>query len=345
MRAKITKTKQISISIHKNNITPRKKSFYIKDKLGKKIYVLEKSSVISLQLKKKLKKVELYKVLGGKKDDEAFAIEKAGDGGYIIGGWTYSKEDYYNTADAWIIKLDKYGNKEWEKTFGKYGYNEVILGITKTKDNGYILTGGIASFGNGGSDLWVMKLNHKGEKEWAHMLEKDRYDKGYSIIETDDGGFIIAGVTGSEGHGGFDYWILKFNKEGKKEWEKIIGGILNVKPSSIILTKDGGYLVVGYSESVGFGDEADGWVIKLDKLGNIEWAQNYGNLRNDKFFSAVETDDGGYLLAGYTTIITNENVNGWLIKIDKKEIKFGRKILVRIIGIYLDVLKNVIIIT
>jgi hypothetical protein len=165
----------------------------------------------------------------------------------------------------------------WQKTFGGNSDDEA-LSIQQTKDGGYIVVGYTSSFGVGNWDIYVIKLDAKGDNVWEKTYGGSGYDIAYSIQQTTDGGYIIAGKTGDLYSG--DVYIIKLDKDGNKMWEKTLGGSGDDGAYSIQQTTDGGYIVAGYTSSFVAG-VAGGWyrdvyVIKLDENGNEVWEKTFG---------------------------------------------------------------------
>jgi len=134
---------------------------------------------------------------------------------------------------------------------------------------------------------------------WAATYGGSDDEEATSILQTSDGGYIVAGYTNSFGSGG-DIWILKLNENGSVEWQKAYGRGSDMT-YFIQQTSDGGYIVVGVTESL----EPtvwwkDIWVLKLDENGNVEWQKTYGEYGVDIAESIQLTSDGGYIVAGYT---------------------------------------------
>ncbi|HPC25858.1 MAG TPA: Ig-like domain-containing protein, partial [Fervidobacterium sp.] len=163
----------------------------------------------------RIKDVSWQKTFGGKNDDEANSIQQTIDGGYIVAG--------YKGGDVYILKLNSKGEIEWEKTFGGNAYDGASS-IQQTTDDGYIVAGWTKSFGSGGYDVYILKLNSKGEAEWQKTFGGKGDDEANSIQQTTDGGYIVAGWTKSFGSGLEDIYILKLNSKGEVEWQKTFGG-------------------------------------------------------------------------------------------------------------------------
>jgi hypothetical protein len=204
------------------------------------------------------------KTYGGSNDDLALSIQQTSDGGYIVAGETnfFGAEDW----DVYVIKLDENGNMVWEKTYGGNDYDEAIS-IQQTSDGGYIVAGRTKSFGAGDYNVYVIKLDANGNELWEKTYGGSNDDLAFSIQQTKDGGYIVAGGTNSFGAGRADVYVIKFDENGNKIWEKTYGGSNDDLAFSIQQTKDGGYIVAGYTNSFGTG-EGDVYVIKLDENGN-----------------------------------------------------------------------------
>ncbi len=247
------------------------------------------------------------KIYGGPKDDEAFFIQQTADGGYIVAGYTWS----YGAGerDMWIIKLDKNGSVEWQKTYGGV-YSDVANFIQQTADGGYI----VAGYYRGRGFMWILKLDGNGSVEWQKVWCKNVFNEARSIQQTADGGYIVAGYTRSFTTGNGNMWILKLDENGSVEWQKTYGGEGDDQANYIQQTADGGYIVAGYTGSYGVGG-SDMWIIKLDGNGSVEWQKTYGGKYWDEAYSIQQTTDGGYIVAA---IYHGQYGSGdvWIVKLD-----------------------------
>jgi len=228
-----------------------------------------------------------------KKYDGRFGmtIWQSSDGGFIIGG-----VDLFNDK-GWILKVDENGKLKWEKIDGS-----TIYSIQETKD------GGIIAGGHKSRDPWAIKLDNSGEKEWEVVVKSDSFNIIYSLMQTSDEGYILSGTSPVFPENGEPHWdasILKLDKSGNIEWEKIYGGSESERANSIEQTSDGGYIVAVSTKSLdgdvkgNYGGE-DFWIMKLDDDGDMVWQQNYGGSDSDIPHSIHETNDGGFIVAGET---------------------------------------------
>jgi len=287
------------------------------------------------------------KTFGGTDWDEAFSVQQTSDGGYIVAGWTASFGAFWDYI--LLIKTDADGNVIWAKNYwgtavssvqqtsdGGYivaGYPSVIktdadgnviwaknyLGtiassVQQTSDGGYILAGNTFSFGAGSADIILIKTDANGNIQWAKTYGEIGNDRAYSVQQTSDGGYIVAGFTDSFGAGGYDIFLIKTDANGNVQWAKTYGEIGNDRAYSVQQTSDGGYIVAGFTDSFGAG--GDILLIKTDASGNIIWAKTYGGTVSDGASSVQQTSDGGYIVAGWTASFGAGSGDILLIKTD-----------------------------
>jgi hypothetical protein len=181
-----------------------------------------------------------------------------------------------------------------------------------------------------------VKLDASGNIQWQKCLGGSETDWAYSIQQTTDGGFVLAGFSFSNdgdvsgNHGGFDYWIAKLDAFGNIQWQKCLGGSYNDLATTIQQTTDGGFVVAGYTQS-NDGDVSgnhydnyvtdDYWIVKLDVSGNIQWQKCLGGSYTDRAYSIQQTADGGFVVAGFS-LSYNGDVSGdhgqedyWVVKL------------------------------
>jgi hypothetical protein len=211
------------------------------------------------------------KTFGGKNDDAGFSIDQTSDGGYIIVGETHSLGK--GKSDVYLVKTDAQGNILWQKTFGGKAEDEGRC-VAQTRDGGYILVGKTCSFGAGGCDVYLIKTDGKGNKIWEKTFGGGSDDEGNSVIQTKDGGYIIVGSTLSFGAGLRDIYLIKTDSKGNKIWQKTFGGEGSEEGASVTQTGDGGYIIVGTTDSFGEA-EFNVYCIKTDSRGNVYWRENY----------------------------------------------------------------------
>jgi hypothetical protein len=252
------------------------------------------------------------KTIGRSNDDEAWSIIQSSDGGYAVAGWTWSFGA--GGRDIYVVKLDASGNVQWTKTIGG-SYGDEANSIIQSSDGGYVVAGYTSSFGAGGRDIYVVKLDASGNVQWTKTIGGSYGDEANSIIQSSDGGYAVAGWTGSFGAGGWDIYVVKLDASGNVQWTKTIGGSNDDGALSIIQSSDGGYVVAGWTESFGAGDR-DMFVVKLDSSGNVQWTKTIGGSYGDEANSIIQSSDGGYVVAGRTESFGAGGWDIYVVKLD-----------------------------
>ncbi len=237
------------------------------------------------------------KTIGGPAREEGNSLIQTSDGGYAIAGYTESFGA--GQLDVYVIKLDAHGNLQWTKTIGGPG-GEIGHSLIQTSDGGYAIAGYTYFFGAGEWDVYVVKLDANGNLQWTKTIGGPESEEGYSLIQTSDGGYAIAGYTYSFGAGKEDIYVVKLDANGNLQWTKTIGGPESDWSSSLIQTSDGGYAIAGYTNSFGEGG-LDVYVVKLDANGNLQWTKTIGGKNTEEGFSLIQTSDGGYAITGITS--------------------------------------------
>jgi parallel beta-helix repeat protein len=203
---------------------------------------------------------------------------------------------------------------DWNKTYGGTG-TDVAYSVVQASDGGYALAGYTTSFGAGQSDFWLVKTDSTGGMLWNKTYGGANDDYAYSVVQASDGGYALAGSTDSFGAGGFDFWLVKTDSTGGMLWNKTYGGAGTDVAYSVVQASDGGYALAGSTDSFGAG-QSDFWLVKTDSTGSMQWNKTYGGSGIDVASSVVQTSDGGYALAGYTTSFGAGQSDFWLVKTD-----------------------------
>ena len=239
------------------------------------------------------------------------SVQQTNDGGYIITGWTFSFGN--GNSDVYLIKTDVNGVEQWSQTFGGTGWEEG-RSVQQTTDGGYIICGDTESFGNGNGDVYLIKTNGNGVEQWSQTFGGTDVDRGRSVQQTNDGGYIICGSSYSTGNGEDDIYLIKTNGNGVEQWSQTFGGTENDRGHSVQQTNDGGYIICGYSKSIGIGLHHDFYLIKIDGNGNQIWDQIFPQTNESVGFSVRQTNDGGYIFTGHTETYGVGDGDVYLIK-------------------------------
>ena len=204
----------------------------------------------------------------------------------------------------------------WAKLYGG-SLDDEAAALVQTGDGGYAIAGTTSSFGAGNADFWLIKTDANGNVEWNQTYGWAEADSAYSMVQTSDGGYAIAGETISFGAGDSDFWLVKVDSSGSIQWNRTYGEPTADGANSIIQTSDGGYALAGYS--TGNNASKDLWFVKTDSSGNMQWNRTYGGSRWDEAASVIQTSDGGYALAGTTNSLSDDTYiphDCWLVKTD-----------------------------
>ena len=198
-------------------------------------------------------------------------------------------------------------------------FDEEAAAIVASPDGGYAIAATTSSFGAGGFDFWLIKVDENGDMEWNKTYGGTESDVATALACTSDGGYVITGETSSYGEGQRDYWLIKVDSSGNPQWNRTFGDQTDDIATCVIQTNDGGYALAGYwlendgSEDVRF--------IKTDSSGNIQWTRTYGGAEGERIYSVVQTSEGGYAMTGVTTSYNDERKpDFWLVKTDSKGI-------------------------
>jgi hypothetical protein len=236
------------------------------------------------------------------------SIQQTTDGGYILTGINSS-------WDIWLIKTDSIGDTLWTNTF-EGGSDDMF--VQQTTDGGYILTGSRDFLSPLGLEdqVLLIKTNSLGQLQWDKTYGGVNNEYGRYVQQTIDGGYVICGSKYSNGPLiNEDIYLIKTNTLGDTTWTKTFGGLETDKGYSVHQTTDNGYIICGYTESFGNGDE-DVYLIKTDSLGGSIWTKTFGGIEDDGGHSVQQTNDGGYIITGYTTNTIINEYDVYLLKTD-----------------------------
>jgi len=294
--------------------------------------------------------IEHIKTLGGSKNESAQAVTKTSDGGYAILGYTQSNDgDVRNKSnesyDYWLLKFDARNQLQWQKTYGGSD-DDRGFDLIQTSDGGFAMLGKSksndldVSKNLGFDDFWVSKLDSNGSISWEYSYGFAGSDTPNSIIQTRDNGYLLTGVldvSASNGqgdrhaavrqrHAGGDYWAVKLNSSGVREWSNYYGGSFTDTAYDAIQTQDNGYIIIGSSDSndVDISNSKGGydfWVVKISNTGSLVWEKTFGGSEIDEARAITSSNDGNYLIVGDTRsddLNISQNAGAadlWLIKI------------------------------
>ncbi|MPR34332.1 hypothetical protein GBK04_13440 [Cytophagaceae bacterium SJW1-29] len=286
---------------------------------------------------------------GGAPKNSSLQMVATNDGGVIFAGDSdlnslFDKSDNSKGEDDyWIFKLDKYGNKIWDKTFGGNSI-EWAFSIVATTDGNFVVGGRSSSDKSGDKtqpligpiDYWLVKIDPNGNKIWDKTIGGSGVEYFTSMVSTSNGDLVISGTSNSDksgdktddSKGSLDYWIVKLDIDGNKIWDKTIGGSDGETNPIVKVDPTGGFIVAGNSYSNKSGDKTENnrgassyWIVKLDDSGKIIWDKTLGSYNHGgaQIFisSLISTLDGGFAITGSHNsgvFRDDSNSGSWIIK-------------------------------
>lgn len=257
--------------------------------------------------------VEWVRTFGGEGRDFCYSAVQLYDSSYMFAGYTSAfgagRQDY------WLVNLSKDGDSIWSRTLGGEEM-DICRSLVQTSSGNLVLSGKSSSFDNGGWDVWLVSLNSSFDSLWSRSYGSNNYDECSSIIETHDGGNIIAGQTSSFGAGEQDMWLVKINSEGDSLWAQTYGTESAEYCNSIIQIRDGGFAFTGRTSGAGEGWGFNMMTIAVDENGEMIWSSVWGGDGYDEGFSILQTEDEEYLIGGRTAPSYEDDSDFWLVKLD-----------------------------
>jgi len=240
--------------------------------------------------------VMFQRVYGGDGYDVGVEVIQADDNGYYVAGSSGSFDPGFSNQIL-LIRINEFGNQLWKKTYGgelaewaesmveSADGNLLISGYTETTDNSY--------------QFYAMKLTMEGDTIWTRQYGGPSWDLCYQSVALPDGGFALFGQTYSYGKGEGDFYLVRIDSEGDTIWTRTYGGDLDENGQSISLSDEGGFFLVGHTESFGSG-KRDGYIIKTDASGDTVWTRTIGGQEDEHLYGSCVTSDGGIVVVGGT---------------------------------------------
>ena len=220
-----------------------------------------------------------------------------------------SRSIFANKTVGWVLKLNLSGDFVWNKTFLEGWGTELRYAVNLTE--GYLLVGN-EFFASGQVSGYIARIDNQGNLQWMKILSEGATSKLFSGIATSDG-FVFLGLSSQYIGGESSVWAIKLDVSGNVVWSRTYGGFVDSAARSGVLTKDGNYLVAGYSDSIGDGNY-DFCLLKLNANGDILWNNTYGDEGSQKAYSITKAKDG-YVVVGDIQL-PNSTTNAWVLKVD-----------------------------
>lgn len=251
---------------------------------------------------------------GGLMEDKAYDVHSLSDNGVLVIG--NSRSFGGSSYKAWILRLDRTGNKIWDKKLGGPGNNQVY-GVTETKNGDLVTVGHTNSVGKGKSDAWISRLDNRGELIWERTFGGEKNDRARTVA-ADRNGIVVGGTmfsfpAGREGNG----WLAKYDQDGKIEWQRVFIKNENSGIFNISINKKGDVFAVGFTGS----DNRTGydlWIVKLNKKGSILWQKQFSEGLFNSGTGVVETKSGGLFIVGISSEDAFRKDRAWILNLNKK---------------------------
>lgn len=255
------------------------------------------------------------KVYGGNREDKAHDIISTADSGFLVIGSTSSFG--FDNSQMYFLKLDSLGNIMWSKSHGGTG-QESGKSVIQTKDGGFLGVGYTSSWGSGGFDLLLVKLNANGNLEYERYFGGADWDFANDVIETDSNMFVIAGETQSFGNGGKDGWIVRYDANNDLfDWNKTFGG-QNTEYYNSISSTATGFIVAGGGTSPNRIDE-DVFITNFSKIGDTIWTRYFGDTLQDYANDIIQRSNSDFVFTG---LISDSNYQEiFLLQLDTNGVK------------------------
>ena len=250
---------------------------------------------------------------GGDLYDECRAILQTTDGGFLLAGQTSELDSTPQIADCWLLKTDANGDCVWNHRIETTGL-EHPYDLIPCYDGTFVVAGNDRASSAFANDFWLLKVDSMGDTVWDRTYGGPGVDACEAVLQTPDSGFVLGGWTESFGAGGKDFWLVRTDSDGDSLWSRTFGGSWAEECHDIVLTSDGGYLLVG--EVLDPVSSYDIWIVKTDTNGDSEWSRTYGGFHEEYCLSAAQSADGGYVLAGYFHSLYTANEDALIIRTD-----------------------------
>ncbi len=224
-----------------------------------------------------------------------YAVEQTSDSGYVIAGRIGVNN---NGVDVYLVKTNRSGDTIWSRTYGGT-FDDIAYAVQQTSDNGYIIVGESNSFsGNAYCDVYLVKTDSVGNTLWARSYGGTYRDYGYAVDEANNG-YIIAGYQAYLNDLYANVYLIRIDTLGDTLWTRAYGEPANNDEAfSVQQTAGGDFVAAGWTCSFGMG--GDFWLLKINETGDTLWTKTYGGPDFEYGTSVQETDDGGFIITGYT---------------------------------------------
>ncbi len=256
--------------------------------------------------------IAFERIFGTQFNDGASSFVQTADKGYILVGNTTRQDQNY--TDVYVIRTDKYGKVLWTNTYGG-NYDDGASDVVQAPDGNFVVVGTSSSFGAGQAQVYILKIDQQGNKIWEKTIGENKDVAASNIRNTTDGNFIITGNTKDTPDNSRDALLLKVDKDGNLLWKKHYGTANGESAGGITLTPEGGYIFTG-TDANSTTNDFNIYCVKTDADGNAIWTKDFGGSSQEGGSTIIRTEDGGYMISGYTVSYGAGAEDGFLVKIN-----------------------------
>ncbi len=251
---------------------------------------------------------EWNRTFPGMDAEAAMSVQETEDGGYLLVR-SYIPEFPANKWSSPILlnRTDDRGIELWNITISEI--KAQVYSIQRTSDGGFAAAGDVLKKTHFTKEEWLVKIGTNGDKMWERMFGGIYDDTASLVRQTGDGGYFLLGTKGESGGAP---WLIRTDPNGKEMWNRTLAMPIYSKVNSLQWTDDNGCIIAGTIGTY-FADFNDAMLFKLDANGSEQWNRTFGGKYDDRFFSVLQTRDGGYLAAGMTELYGHDS---WLVKTD-----------------------------
>ncbi len=232
-------------------------------------------------------------------------------GGYAIVGYVSE-----NNGDALLLRTDEFGRETWVRTFGRVTQPDRGAALVECQSGGFAFAGTVRNANFTNSDYWLVRTDYQGHILWERFYGGLRDDVCHSLVESEDGGFVLGGSTKSYGHGNEDAWILRTNSDGDVLWNTTFGGLRTEIGYDIIPTHTGDFVFVGETATNG-NLVSDGFAATIHGNGTLLWNVTFGGVSRSRAYGVAECFDGSLAVTGQTVdwVGNSQYYNLWLVRL------------------------------
>jgi hypothetical protein len=244
---------------------------------------------------------------GGNETEGANAIIQTQEGGFLVAGYSDSNAENANENDVWLLKINANGEREWERFYKTPDSIDEAQGLIETEDGNFLIVGNTTSLSEGNVDIFVMKVNKKGDILWQKKYGELGGEQAGHVISTSQGFMIVGSKEIPKKR--WDMWLLHIDKQGEILWNQNYGGSDNEMGNVMTVMPDGNYVLAGFTYSYAEGS-LDAWVVKINHKGEKIWDKTLGGLSTDEVLDIIITKEKNILIVGYTDVyVPDKNYN------------------------------------